>query len=381
MSVYFPFALALFAVTSVRAGRILLALYALQLGAQPFTVGLLAGTFSVAPMLMAYQIGKLTDRFGARWPLTIGIAGGMLGAMVPFFFPSITALFVAALLNGVAFAFFNVSLQNAVGLLSSAAQRVKNFANLTTVIALAQFIGPILAGFSIDHVGAKYTCLVVATSALVAVLLLLLRGGGLPAGSGKAAQPSHNMLGLLRDPGVRRVLIIGSIMLAGQDLFFYYMPVYTHDIGLSASMIGIILGLFSGAGLLVRIALPRLIALLGMEGVLTYAFMIGAVTYCIIPFFENAYALCLISFIFGLAMNVGQPITMTLSFSNASDGRSGEAMGMRQTINHFTRVSGPLVFGAIGTVLGAFGVFWINAVMLVGGAALAKKGKLGEVDR
>jgi len=381
MSVHFPYALALFAVTSVRAGRILLALYALQLGAQPFTVGLLAATFSVAPMLMAYQIGKLTDRFGARWPLTIGIAGGMLGAMVPFFFPTITALFIAALLNGVAFAFFNVSLQNAVGLLSRAAERVKNFANLTTVIALAQFIGPILAGFSIDHVGAKYTCLVVATSALVAVLMLMLRGGGLPAGSGKAAQPGHNMLGLLRDPGVRRVLIIGSIMLAGQDLFFYYMPVYTHDIGLSASMIGIILGLFSGAGLLVRIALPRLIALLGMEGVLTYAFIISALTYCLIPFFQNAYTLCLISVICGLAMNVGQPITMALSFSNASDGRSGEAMGMRQTINHFTRVAGPLAFGTIGTVLGAFGVFWINAVILAGGAMLSKKGKLGEVDR
>lgn len=381
MSVHFPFALALFTIISVRGGRVLLALFAIRLEAPDFMVGVLAGTFSLAPMLLAYKIGKLTDRYGTRWPLTVGIVGSMAGIMVPFFSPTMPALFVAALMNGFAFAFFNVSLQNAVGLLSTAETRVRNFAQFTLVVSVAQFVAPIIVGFSVDLIGPRMACALVAGIATVAVVMLALRGGGLPAGSGKPPAAGQNMLDLLKEPAAQRVLIIGSLMMTGYDLFFYYMPVYTHDIGLSASMTGIILGVFSGAGLLVRVALPRLIALLGMEGVLATSFVCGAVCYGLMPFVHNAWLLCVLAFVFGLVMNVGQPITLALSFSNASDGRSGEAMGLRQTVNHFTRVVGPLFFGSVGSLLGAFGVFWINTLFLAAGARLAKKGKLGAVER
>ena len=83
MSVHFPYLLALFTIISVRGGRVLLALFAIRLEAPDFLVGLLAGTFSLAPMLMAYQIGKLSDRYGTRWPLTVGIVGSMAGILVP----------------------------------------------------------------------------------------------------------------------------------------------------------------------------------------------------------------------------------------------------------------------------------------------------------
>jgi MFS family permease len=94
------------------------------------------------------------------------------------------------------------------------------------------------------------------------------------------------------------------------------------------------------------------------------------------PLFENFYLLGIVSFVFGLAMSVGQPITMAMSFSNAADGRSGAAMGLRQTFNHTARVAGPLVFGVVGTAFGAFAVFWINALMLAGGALLVKSKKI-----
>src|SRR5687768_9954551 len=119
MSIYFAYALALFNLTSMRAGRLLLALYALQLGAAPFTVGLLTAMFSLLPMLLAIQAGKLADRFGSRWPLMFGALGGACGMLVPFFVPTIPALFVAAAMNGFSFAFYNVSLQNLVGLAST----------------------------------------------------------------------------------------------------------------------------------------------------------------------------------------------------------------------------------------------------------------------
>ena len=69
MSLNFALALALLNMSSMRAGRVLLVLYALQLGAAPATVGLLAATFSAFPALLSWHAGKLADRFGSRLSL------------------------------------------------------------------------------------------------------------------------------------------------------------------------------------------------------------------------------------------------------------------------------------------------------------------------
>ena len=64
MSINFALALSLLKMTTMRAGRVVLALYALELGAAPLTVGLLAPTMSVIlggalGMLAGYYRGRL----------------------------------------------------------------------------------------------------------------------------------------------------------------------------------------------------------------------------------------------------------------------------------------------------------------------------------
>ena len=87
--------------------------------------------------------------------------------------------------------------------------------------------------------------------------------------------------------------------------------------------------------------------------------------------------LALVSFMFGLGMGCGQPITMMMTFSNSAEGRSGEALGLRITVNHLTSVIVPVVFGAIGSAFGIFPVFWGNALMLASGGAFTKPGTIG----
>ena len=61
-------------------------------------------------MLLSWQVGKLSDRFGSRWPLMFGAAGGACGMLVPYYMPGLPALYVAAVMNGLSFAFFAVSI-------------------------------------------------------------------------------------------------------------------------------------------------------------------------------------------------------------------------------------------------------------------------------
>jgi MFS family permease len=375
MSILFPFTLTLFNMAGVRAGRVLLALYALKLGAQPFAVGVLNATFSALPMLLAWQAGKISDRFGTRWPLMFGAAGGACGLLVPYFLPGLPALYIAAAMNGFSFAFYSVSLQNLVGLMSEPHNRTVNFSNFSLTVSFATFLGPLLSGFAIDYSGHAVTCLYLVFLQLVPVLMLAVWGGALPRGT-RTAPPAGGVRGMLTASGLWRVLATSSLLVTGIDLFQFYMPVYGHAIGLSASAIGVVLAMFSAAAFVVRLGLSRLIAWLGEEKMLACSFFLGAIGFMLVPFFKSAWVLSIVSFVFGLGMGGGQPITMMLTFSTSVEGRSGEVLGVRMTINHLTRVIGPVIFGTIGSAFGVFPVFWGNALMLACGAALSKSGKI-----
>jgi MFS family permease len=100
VSVYFVYALALFNGIGVFSSQMVLSLYALNLGASPLAVGLLAATYSLFPMLLAVSAGKLIDRFGARWPMTAGATCGGIGMLVPYFVQGLPAVYVAGATNG-----------------------------------------------------------------------------------------------------------------------------------------------------------------------------------------------------------------------------------------------------------------------------------------
>src|SRR5512137_543079 len=107
MSINLIHVLMLLSGTSMKAAQVLLALYALNRGAQPFAVGVLAATYSVFPMLLSWQVGKLADRFGSRWPLMFGAACGACGMLVPYYMPGLPALYIASAMYGLMHAFTN----------------------------------------------------------------------------------------------------------------------------------------------------------------------------------------------------------------------------------------------------------------------------------
>lgn len=374
MPLSFIFVLMLFCFSSISTARVVLSLYALHLGAAPGAVGLLVATFYVFPLFISWPVGRLSDRGGSRWLLLFGTACGTAGMLIPFFVRTLPALYVAGTMIGLAFSFYNVLLQNLVGMLSKSRERARNFSNSSLVGATTNFSGPLLAGFAIDHSGHAVACLYVVALSVAAAGILLAFGGRLPRGKGHAAS-AGGIRDTLSDPDIVRILATSSLVQVGQDLYQFYIPVYGHSIGLSASAIGTVLATFAAASFVVRFAMPGLIARLGEERLLADSFYLAAVGFFLIPFFKNALALGVISFMFGLGMGCGQPITTMLVFSRSAEGRSGETLGLRQTVNNTVRVSGPALFGFVANAFGLPAVFWINALMMGGGGMLTRRNR------
>lgn len=371
MPVRFIIALALFNMGSVRAGRVVLTLYAIRLGATPLEVGMLAASFSVIPILFSWASGRWSDRFGSRWLLLLGVAGSSSGLLLPYFMPSLASIFLAGLMSGLSMTFCNVSLQNLVGMLSTLENRARNFSNYTLAGSVAAFAGPLIAGFSIDHAGYDWACLIVIALAVVPIAMLVAGGGALPRGS-RQGGPAGNIWHTFNRPGVWPVLAASSIGQTAGDFFQFYMPVYAHDAGLSASAIGVVLAAFSAATFVARIFLPRLLRRSGEARILAYAFLLTGLSFLLVPFFETAAILALMSFLIGLGMGCTAPITMTMMYARSAEGRSGEAMGMRLMVDNVSRLVSPVLFGMLASGVGLAALFWLNAVVVGSGGLLAK---------
>jgi len=231
-------ALTFFNFVGANAARILFTLFALELGAPAYAVGLIGGLLYLFPLLLSWPIGMLVDRRGSRGLLTFAAVCGAASLALPYFVPTLMALYVAAAMNGLALACYHVTLQNLIGTLSQPEDRARHFSNFSLAGSLTNFVGPLLAGFAIDYAGHAVACLVTASQPVIALVLLLVWGRLFPRGREGPAPGGPGALSALRDPRIVRMLATSGIVQLGQDLFQFYLPIYAYAAGLSASVIG-----------------------------------------------------------------------------------------------------------------------------------------------
>ena len=361
----------LFGFASISSARVALTLYALELGASASAVGLLVGSLYVFPLLISWPVGRYADRVGSRRPLLFGAVCSACAMLIPYFVRELAALYVASTLLGITFTLYNVLLPNVVGLVGKPEEHARNFSNASLVGSTTMFCGPLLAGFAIDLSSHATAFLWLAMLPVAAGVALVARGGMLPGGS-RIPGPAGSIRDTLSDPAMLRVLVTSSLVQVGQDLYNFYIPLHGHRIGLPASAIGGLLAALSAASFVVRTFLPRLVARFGDERVLGISFYVAAIGFGLVPFFESVAVLAAVSFIFGLGVGCGQPITTMLLFSRSAPGRSGEILGLRQSMNNALRVSAPMVFGVVATAFGLSAVFWLSALMMGGGGLLSR---------
>jgi len=369
--IHLALALTFFNFVGATAARIVLTLYALEIGAPASAIGVIGGLLFLFPLLLSWPIGALADRVGARGLLLFATVCGAVSLVLPYFVATLYAFYIAAALNGLALAFYHVTLQNVIGVASRPEDRPRNFSNFSITGALTNFVGPLLAGFSIDHLGHATACLVIALQSLIAVVLVLIWGRRFPPGNPDAARGMGGAE-MLADREVQRMLVVSGLVQLGSDLFQFYLPIYAHSIGLSASAIGAVLATLAVAALIVRLFLAQLLKRVQGEKLLAWVFATGAIGYALVPFCGNAPALGLVSFFFGLGMGIGIPLTVILMFSRSAEGRSGQTLGLRLTANNFVRVTGPVVFGVVGSALGLPAIFWIVAAIMASGGLLSR---------
>ena len=361
---------------ALKGSIILTSLYALHLQASPVTLGIIMAVGSLFPMLFASTAGKLADRIAINKLLTIGMIGSGISLWCVWLFEeSLYILFVVQLVFGLFQILTVVCSQSAIGTISTPELRTKHFSTYTLGVSLANLIGPMIVGVTIDvlsYQAAFFLLGIFAFVPAIAFLFIKINDLQVPKTVDTIRLRTRE---ILKKKELRFALVTSGIILTGVGLFEFYFPIYTDYIGISPSIIGFLVSLNGLAYIISRLVMVPLQKYFSPGQIIGACLMVTAFAFFILPFNSTIISLALLSFVIGLGLGCCQPLSIVMTYAVSPARHTGEVLGLRLTVNKAVQFTVPLLFGSI-SFLGVLPIFWLNGMLLLfSGGTLLKKYK------
>lgn len=346
-------------------------LMALRAGYSALAVGILLSLFALTQVFLALPAGRYADRHGFKRPVGFSVLAACLGAGLAMAMPVFPVLCLSALATGGATGVASITLQRHVGRSAANNAELKRmFSWLSIGPALANFVGPLTAGLLIDSGGFRVAFFCMACLPLM-TWLWVRHTVELPQVAVSSQAAKARAWDLLYNPMMRRLMLVNWLLSSCWDVHTFVVPVLGHELGLSASAIGAILGGFALAATAIRVVLPLVAAHLHEWVVVTSAMLATALLFGIYPFMSSALAMGVCSVLLGVSLGSVQPMVMSTLHQITPEDRHGEALGLRLMMINASSVLMPMMFGAAGTALGVSVVFWTVGAAVGSGAPQA----------
>ncbi len=354
-------------------------LMVLREGQGALTAGLLMSLFAVSQVMLALPAGRLTDRYGLRKPVWLAAVLVLAGAMLGAISPRLEVLCVSALLCGAANNLSLIAVQRHAGLLTETPAQLRQvFSWMAIGPSASNFLGPMIAGIVIDAWGFRFAYLVLAFVPLVALALI----GAVPE-MDKAVPPEGEAKAsawdLLRNSAFARLMAVNWAMASCWNVHSFIVPLIGVERGVSATVIGSILGSFAIAATVIRVLIPWLAKHLHEATVIGGAMLISGLVLGAYPFAPNAWLMGAASAMLGLVLGSVQPMVMSALHQITPRHRHAEALALRTMAINGSSAIMPTIFGFAGAYVGAAGVSWAVG-LLVGGLSWLPRSLRGLLD-
>ncbi len=361
-------------VTATGAGFVapLLPIYAHELGAGGFQIGLVFGAFSLTRALFVSYFGKLSDRKGRKPFITMGL---FLYFLVSLFYAasnSIEALILLRLGQGFASAMVLPVAQAYVGEMIPPNQegRLMGLFNISLFGGLSA--GPVMGGLVKDWLGIQASFMGMGILTLVGFLLCLIL---LPAErvtksetTGALKKPVDYM-DLIKNPSVLSIFTFRTCFTTCIGITWAFLPLVAGTrLELSSSAIGLVVMvnvLISG---LLQAPMGYAADRFSKQTLILFGGVLGLVAMLCLGRAESFTQLMVINGILGLAGGVSLPAIMAIGvIEGKRSGAMGSIMGLLALGHSIGMLAGPLLGGLLLDFF-SFGTIFISgsAIMAVG---------------
>lgn len=346
-----------------------LPLFAEELGAEGWLIGLIVGASTITGVFIKFPAGTLSDIIGRRWMLLLGAC---FFAFPPFLYLLVQepyTLLALRFIHGFATAIFSPVASAAVvdlfqkergeklGWFASASEFGSAFGPLAGGLLLAALVAPGLFKFQVIYL--------IVGGLGVFTLLLALR---LPIGLSRAAQPTEVATGpkggrwkqftrgMAEVLSNRPILIAGGVeaaMFLGVGSLLGFLPLYAKNIvGLGNVHLGVLIWVPLVMAMVGKPIGGRVSDRIGRKPVILAGLGLCTVMLPLLPLTTSFTGLMAEGAVFGLGMALVTPATNALVADLCKAGNYGAAMGVFGTIWDIGEASGPILAGVLIVVFG-----------------------------
>ncbi len=327
----------------------ILPLYASNFGANPYMIGLLLASYSLAQLLFAPIWGQLSDRFGRKPILVVTLVGSAIGSLVLGLAGSILVLFIGRIIDGISGASVAVA-RAIVADTADETNRPRLMGLLGAAFGVGFVLGPALGGLA-GLFGPRVPFLIAGSIAAVNAVVAARRLS--ETRKPTDARPTlllQRIRGLNRD--VAGLIALSFVAVAAFSLFETTFALLAAErLAITGPQISLVFALVG----VVLVATQA-----GLVGILSKRYseitMIGIGLALNIPgFLLVAFSTSWLQLAPGLVLlAVGQGLT-TPAISSAIAGRApaghaGVVLGVQQSAGGLARVVGPITGGVLFAV-------------------------------
>jgi multidrug resistance protein len=355
----------------------LLPFYAQTFHASPLQIGILFSSYSLAQLVFAPLLGRVSDRVGRRPMLLVSIAGNAAAYLLFAAAGSFAVLLLARTLSGIAASNYGIA-QAYVADVTPPAGRSRAMGMIGAAFGLGFIIGPALGGL-FAHFGERTVPLAAAafSAANFVIALLWLHESLSPEVRGRARGQQWLSLDSLRDLG-GNVPLLSLMLLFFLVMFCFSMMEATLALycqsrfGFGTAKTS---GLFVYVGVLLVIVqgglLGRLVRRFGERRLILSGIAMMAVGLALLPSAPLLWVVFLSLALLAVGNGMHNPSTLGLLSQLAGEGSQGETIGLSRSFGALARALGPTAGTWIFGVAGVGWPFWAAGGLMLGALLLA----------
>lgn len=368
--------LAVFA-TTMGAGLVvpLLPVYAHELGAGAFQIGLIFGAFSLTRTIFVPYFGRLADRKGKKPLLTAGLFIYFFLSLLYAASRSVESLILLRLGQGFASAMILPVAQAYVGMITPAQKegRIMGLFNMSLYGGLS--IGPLLGGVLNDLFNIRASFLSMGALTLLAFLLCLLL---LPTENrsykekSRASKDSFSYMELLRTPSIFSLFAFRACFMTCIGIIWAFLPLLASTkLALSSSAIGVVIMTSVFVSGLFQVPMGYLADRFSKRALTIAGGILAVISVLYLNRASSFGELVLANGILGLAGGISFPAIMALGvIEGRRTNAMGSLMGLIALGHSLGMLAGPLLAGALIGFTSFGTVFILGAIILGVGTAV-----------
>lgn len=355
-----------------------------KLGGDKSQVGLVIALAPMTTVLFSPIMGALTDRWGRRPVILLGMAGMVVWFGLYGLATSMTYLYVGSLIGGIFSAGAMAAATAYVSDVTTEEERGGYITRLQAAQMFGAFVPPLVGGFLAEKNIALPFFIMMGISLLALVLcFFFVKESMTKEAHEKANSDGKTVLGVVGTSFARLfsylgmavgpALVIAFAIALPTGFFETSLPLLIKDIGLTTSQSGIIFSAGTFAILIAQVLfVERLMKRFGELTNIVIGMVAAVIFYVIIPFSNGFWMILAINLVLSLSTSQIRPANITLVSKHAPATEQGLSQSAYNFYTSVGRIIGPIVggilYGAIGakiTLLIAAGIFVLSAIYTV----------------